>query len=42
VAPTPPGRDERDDSSFKVVRWAGVAHAMGLDIETTDRVRKRN
>jgi 3-phytase len=33
--------EERDNTNFKFVRWADVAHAMGLDIDTTDRVRKR-
>jgi 3-phytase len=33
--------EERDNSNFKFVRWADVAHAMGLDVDTTDRVRKR-
>jgi 3-phytase len=33
--------EERDNTNFKFVRWADVAHAMGLDIDTTNRVRKR-
>ena len=33
--------EERDNTNFKFVRWADLAHAMGLDIDTTDRVRKR-
>jgi 3-phytase len=33
--------EERDNTNFKFVRWADVAHAMGLDIDTTDRVRKK-
>ena len=31
--------ETRDNTNFKFVRWADVAHAMGLEIETTDRVR---
>ena len=30
-----------DNTNFKFVRWADVAQALGLDIDTTDRVRKR-
>ena len=33
--------EELDNTNFKFVRWADVAQAMGLDIDTTDRVRKR-
>ena len=33
--------EARDNTDFKLVRWADVAHAMGLDVDTTDRVRKR-
>ena len=32
--------EELDNTNFKFVRWADVAHAMGLKIDTTDRVRK--
>lgn len=32
--------EARDNTNFKFVRWADVAHAMGLTIDTTDRVRK--
>ena len=32
--------EKRDNTNFKFVRWADVAHAMGLQIDTTDRVRK--
>jgi len=33
--------EDRDNTNFKFVRWADLAHAMGLDIDTKDRVRKR-
>ena len=33
--------EERDNTNFKFVRWGGVARAMGLEIETKDRVRKK-
>jgi len=33
--------EERDNTNFKFVRWADVASAMGIEIDTTDRVRKR-
>jgi len=33
--------EERDNTNFKFVRWADVAHAMGLTMDTTDRVRKQ-
>jgi 3-phytase len=32
--------EARDNTNFKFVRWADVAHAMGLAIDTADRVRK--
>jgi 3-phytase len=32
--------EERDNTNFKFVRWADVAHVMGLTIDTTDRIRK--
>ena len=33
--------EEHDNTNVKFVRWADLAAAMGLDIDTTDRVRKR-
>jgi 3-phytase len=33
--------EERDNTNFKFVRWGDIARAMGLEIETQDRMRKR-
>ena len=33
--------EERDNTNFRFGRWGDLARVLGLDIETKDRVRKK-